>query len=82
MSATTKCYPLYLIQGSSFVTLSLVFFICVAVLVVSDKIVNQMEIQDATCVIHFDVPSQQTLFANRLWCCRSNFHKLVKSVEV
>lgn len=48
----------------------------------SDTIVNQVQIKDATGVIHFDVPSQQAQFANRLWCCRSNFHQRVQCVEV
>ncbi|ESO12958.1 hypothetical protein HELRODRAFT_159552 [Helobdella robusta] len=49
------------------------------VLVLSDDVMKMMldvRLSDATMVIHFDYPDQQSIFADRLWCTREHFQKI------
>ena len=64
----------------SSVAKSCLWKLCLLSLVLSDTIVNQMEICDALVVIHYDIPQQQSVFASRMWCCRSNFYRQTKQV--
>jgi len=59
-----------------------ILFVFLYISVLSDKIVNQTQIKDASVVIHYDMPNEQRLFAGRMWCCRANFYQLVHSREV
>ena len=58
---------------SIYCNISINFYCVFVVLVLSDKILNQIPISDAVAVIHYDVPTAQSIFASRLWCCRSHF---------
>lgn len=43
--------------------------------VLTDVALSLLNISDACWVIHFDVPSQLDVFANRLWSLRKYFER-------
>jgi hypothetical protein len=43
------------------------------VLICTDKIINFVNIRNATCIIHFDFPASKDILAKRLWFMRDNF---------
>ena len=36
---------------------------------------ENVNISDAAWIIHYDIPENQAIFANRLWCMRKYFEK-------
>jgi hypothetical protein len=46
---------------------------CARVLICTDKIINFVNIRNATCIVHFDFPITKEILAKRLWFMRDNF---------
>jgi len=49
--------------------------------VVTDTALSLLSISDAGWVIHFDVPPQLDVFANRLWCLRKYYERYEDKTE-
>lgn len=63
--------------------LKLIFSCYLLVSVCTDECVDDMKIDDANAVIHFDLPSEsKTRFGNRLSCMRKYYAKYSESEEV
>lgn len=48
----------------------------------TDECLRCLGIRDATCVVHFDVPTSSKLFGSRLSCMMQNFRNLSEHVNI